>query len=116
TTDSGWAAWDLEVYSDPWTNVHVCTTQEEHGSGKRLIRVRFSTRLHGHARVLAVASILALLSIAAREASIATLLAVLFGAGITAMKWRGCCSAARVVDLIDATARELRLMRCDSSG
>src|SRR5205823_2039150 len=39
--DSGWSDWDLEVYCDRWTIIRVYSAQEEHGSGKRLIRVRF---------------------------------------------------------------------------
>ena len=38
--DSGWSDWDLEVSGDRWTLLRVRTAQEEHGGGRRLIRVR----------------------------------------------------------------------------
>jgi hypothetical protein len=44
TIDSGWSDWDLEVHCHPWTVVRVSTAQEEHGGGKRLIRVRYRLR------------------------------------------------------------------------
>src|SRR5262249_57891112 len=39
--DSGWADWDLAVYCYPHTLVQVCTAEEEHDGGARLIRVRY---------------------------------------------------------------------------
>src|SRR5262249_13332145 len=52
TLDTGWRDWDLEIYCHPWTVVQVCTAQEEHGSGKRLIRARFGLRTSGYTRLL----------------------------------------------------------------
>src|SRR5262249_53764790 len=42
--DHGWADWDLVVYCHPWAEVRVATVQEDHGSGRRLIRARFAVR------------------------------------------------------------------------
>ena len=53
--DSGWSDGDLEVHCHPWTTVQVCTAQEDHGSGKRLIRVRYRLRLSAFTKVLAAA-------------------------------------------------------------
>jgi hypothetical protein len=39
--DPGWSDRDLVIYCHPWTEVRVCSVQEDHGSGRRLIRVRF---------------------------------------------------------------------------
>src|SRR5262249_61278331 len=59
TIDSGWSDWDVEIYCHPWTVVQACTAQEDHGSGKRLIRVRFRLRPSGYLKVLAGAAVLA---------------------------------------------------------
>jgi GT2 family glycosyltransferase len=40
---AGWEPWDLRVYCHPLAEVRVATVQEDHGSGKRLIRARFTT-------------------------------------------------------------------------
>jgi GT2 family glycosyltransferase len=39
--DPGWSDRDLVIYCHPWTEVRVCTVQEDHGAGRRLIRARF---------------------------------------------------------------------------
>jgi hypothetical protein len=59
--DAGWSDWDLEVYCHPhpWTVVRVCTAQEEHGNGRRLIRVRFTLRMTTYGRVLFWAGLVA---------------------------------------------------------
>ena len=44
TVDSGWSDWDVEVHYHPWTMLQVCSAQEDHADGKRLIRVRYRLR------------------------------------------------------------------------
>ena len=44
TLDTGWSEWDAELYGHPWSCVRVTTVQEEHGSGRRLIRLRYHLR------------------------------------------------------------------------
>ena len=61
----GWSDWDLEVYCHPWTVVQVCTAQEDHGGGKRLIRVRYRLRPSGYMKALGAAVLLA--AVAARR-------------------------------------------------
>src|SRR5262249_38404482 len=56
--DSGWSDWDGEIYCHAWTVVQACTAQEDHGSGKRLIRVRFRLRPSGYLKVLGGAAAL----------------------------------------------------------
>ncbi len=41
TLDTGWSEWDAEVFGHPWTCLRLTTVQEEHGSGRRLIRLRY---------------------------------------------------------------------------
>ena len=45
------ADWDLEIHCDRWTVVRVCTVQEEHGGGKRCVRVRYRLRASGLLRL-----------------------------------------------------------------
>src|SRR5207249_1008736 len=42
--DSGWSEWDLEIGCHSCAILRVCTAQEDHGGGKRLIRVRYRLR------------------------------------------------------------------------
>lgn len=42
--DAGWSDWDMEIHRHPWTSVRIRTVQEDHGSGRRLFRVRSTLR------------------------------------------------------------------------
>ena len=39
--DTGWFEWDIAVYCDWGLILKIVTAQEEHGQGKRLIRIRY---------------------------------------------------------------------------
>ena len=52
TIDTGWERWDLDVLCHPWAVARITTVQEEHGGGKRLVRVRYAARPSGYLRVL----------------------------------------------------------------
>ena len=41
TPDSGWSDYDGDVFGHPWSRLRCTTSQEDHGSGRRLIRVRY---------------------------------------------------------------------------
>src|SRR5262249_14764723 len=53
--DTGWFEGDLAVYCDSGLIPKVVTAQEEHGQGRRLIRVRY--RLAPTARLCAIAAV-----------------------------------------------------------
>ena len=43
--DQGWSEWDLEICQGPWAKAQVKTAVENHGGGKRLLRVRCALRM-----------------------------------------------------------------------
>ncbi len=43
--DQGWSQWDLEICQGPWAKAQVKTAVENHGGGKRLLRVRCALRM-----------------------------------------------------------------------
>jgi GT2 family glycosyltransferase len=110
--DSGWSSWDVEVHGHPWTVLQVCTAQEEHGGGKRLIRVRYRLRLTGFARAAGLlggaASVVAVGFGPWLTLGGASLLAAL----LLAVWWRGAVLAARVMEGLDRLAGSLGLIRC----
>src|SRR5205085_10542738 len=67
TLDTGWDDWDVEIYCHPWTVVQVCTAQEDHGSGKHLIHVRYRLRPSGTMNAMAMAGGLGLLTAASLQ-------------------------------------------------
>jgi len=106
--DAGWSDWDVEVYCHPhpWTVVRVCTAQEEHGNGRRLIRVRFTLRMTTYGRVLIWAGLLAAASAWCFGAPAFIASAASFAAGL--FMWRrGTFQAAHVAGVFDAAAEQL---------
>jgi GT2 family glycosyltransferase len=111
--DGGWSDWDLQVYCHPWTFIEVCTAQEDHAEGKRLIRVRYRLRPSGYIKFLGLTA-LALAAIAAALASWMTGAAAAGVAGLAVgLWWRGRHRAGRAAAVIHAAALRLGLARCD---
>jgi hypothetical protein len=113
--DTGWSNWDLQVFCHAWTVVEVRTAQEDHGSGKRLIRVRYRLRPSGYTQVL--------IALALISATGAVLLSTWFGAATALVLlawcagtwWDGVRRAAQVVGMLDALAGGLGLVPCKPS-
>jgi GT2 family glycosyltransferase len=116
--DTGWSDCDLEVFRDPWTLVRIKTAQEDHGAGRRLVRVRHHVRWSKLAKAgillgSATALLLALSGTAAVAAWTATLLVLLAVAW-----WRGTRLLAHMAALFDNLAQDMGLVRiafCDRS-
>jgi glycosyltransferase involved in cell wall biosynthesis len=43
--DQGWSHWDLEICQGPWAKAQIRAATENHGSAKRLLRVRCALRM-----------------------------------------------------------------------
>jgi O-antigen biosynthesis protein len=110
--DSGWEAWDLEVWCHPWSVLQICTAQETHEQGKRQIRVRYRLRASGYTKSVAAAALGCLAAaIVAQDWTGVTAAALLacFCAGVW---WRGCYRAGQTVAIFDAMAASLNLCPC----
>jgi GT2 family glycosyltransferase len=112
TVDSGWSAWDLEVYCHPWTVLQISTAEEDHGSARRLIRIRYRLRTSGYTRALAGLGMLATVLGAGlvfwpAAAAGGGLLGLCFG-----LWWRGTRRAAHAIAALDWLAAELGMVRC----
>ena len=55
----GWFDWDIVVYCDSGLILKVVTVQEEHGQGKRLIRIRFQLCPTARLKVIGEVSMIA---------------------------------------------------------
>jgi hypothetical protein len=115
--DSGWSDWDLQIHCHPWTVVQLSTVQEEYGSGKRLIRIRYRLRTDGYTKVLAGLSFLAGtlgLGLLTRSPAVATISCFtacgVLGAIWAWLWWRGTYRAALAVGMVDALAKDLNLI------
>src|SRR5262249_19080340 len=99
--DSGWSDWDLEVYCSPWVIVRVCTAEEDRGSGKRFIRIRYGMRPSQRTKAVAMVALLAAvtaLTFTAWAPAVGAALLLAIGAWL----WRGGTRrAAQVVGIFD---------------
>jgi GT2 family glycosyltransferase len=113
--DSGWSDWDLEIHGHRWTSLRVLTAQEEHGGGRRLIRVRYSLRASAYLRAILAASAASALAVAASPVAALTASAA-FGAlgfGLWCHGTRRASAAARVFDTL---AGRLEMIRCTDTA
>jgi GT2 family glycosyltransferase len=113
--DTGWLEWDMAVYCDSGLVLKVVTAQEEHGQGKRLIRIRYHLGPTARIKVLAAVSAVALAAVSVPYPRIA-LAAVALMLALIARAWaRGLASAIRVVALFRGLANQLNLIACPES-
>ncbi len=113
--DSGWASWDVRVYCHPGAAVDLCTAEEDHGGGKRLIRVRYRLRAGGYLKALTwTAAVVApcAVGLQAWGAAASAAAALAFAA---ALWWRAGRRASQVVAVVEAAALALGLIRCNPS-
>ncbi len=110
--DTGWCDWDLAVYCDSGLIVKVVTAQEEHGQGKRLIRIRYRLGPTAGMNVLAAVTLTALAVVAAPYPRVAIVAAALL-LGFGTRTWlRGLTAESRVIDLFRTQAQRMNLIAC----
>lgn len=110
--DTGWFEWDMAVYCVSGLMLKVVTAQEEHGLGRRLIRIRYQLGPTARLKVIGAVSLLALGAVASpypRVAASAGALAL--GLGIRAWA-RGLAAATRVIALFRDQAHRMNMIEC----
>jgi hypothetical protein len=114
--DTGWFEWDMAVYCDSGLILKVVTVQEEHGQGKRLIRIRYQLGPTARLRVIGAVSIVALAVVALTYPRVAMgAAALVLGLGVRA--WvRGLAAATRVIALFRAQAHQMHLIDCSEEA
>jgi hypothetical protein len=119
--DSGWEPWDLELHAHPWSRVEVRSVQEEHGGGKRLIRVAVRLRASHTALTIGAGGLVATVALLAQQIVLATeSMTALFADGgalalLTAgvLIWmKGRRLAAGALAAFDRAANELGMVSC----
>jgi hypothetical protein len=114
--DSGWSHWDLDIYRDTWTCLKVQTVQEDHGSGKRLLRLRYRLRPGLGVKVLGAAGLVFMgvgFHFHALSAGVAAGMLILSGIGI----WmRGLRLGSQALAAVNTVAREMNMIRCSPAS
>jgi hypothetical protein len=110
--DTGWCEWDMAVYCNSGLILKVVTAQEDHGRGRRLIRIRYQLGPTARLRVIGAVSLVALEVVAQPYPRLAMgAAALVLGLGVRA--WvRGLAAATRVMALFRAQAHQMDLIDC----
>ena len=110
--DAGWTDVDLEVFHDPWKVVKVATMQEDHGEGKRLIRLRYRQRLGGLTKAIALLGLVA--AIVSLNSSVTVSVACAAGTAIwlAAVRHGGSRLLRKIASIVDELALEMGLTGC----
>jgi hypothetical protein len=110
--DTGWCDWDMAVCCDSGLILKIVTAQEDHGRGRRLMRIRYQLGPTARLRVIGAVSLVALAVVAEPYPRVAMgAAALLLGLGVRV--WgRGRAAATRVIALFRAQAHQMNLIDC----
>jgi GT2 family glycosyltransferase len=114
--DTGWSDWDLEVACGRWTFLRIRSAQEDHGGGKRLIRLEFRMRARGVLVIATIAATALTVVAASLHAVAGAALASVMPCLVGLAWWSGRRVAGRVVHAIDSEARQMKLIPCTAGG
>ena len=104
TVHEGWTDADLDIYPHGWVALHLCTVQEDHSGGRRLLRLRISMRPN-HQMVWAGAA-----------AAVLALLATLTPAWVAAVGALGLVLLAALAWRVGVQRRELLVAHADQAA
>ena len=107
TMDAGWQDWDLDIAGGPAGGARLVIASENHGSDKRLLRVRSALHLSGCARIaIGGFAVLTVASLIAGWSAAAAIFAVLTAAGAAAAAWQLGRFARRLHAIIERASRD----------
>jgi hypothetical protein len=110
----GWSPWDLDVAGGPAGAARLTLADENHGAGKRLLRVRAVLRPSRLARgLVGGAAAAAVLAAIIGLPAIAVALAVVAAVSAVAVGWQAVVFAGRLHQIIEAAAHETGLVPVD---
>lgn len=112
--DTGWTDADLEVFHDPWKTVRMCTMQEDHGSGRRLIRIRYQQRLGGLAKAVALLGVVASLVGVSVNWTAGVACAGATAVCLAAVWYSGRRLLRKLANVVDELAVGMGLARCEA--
>jgi hypothetical protein len=107
--DSGWFDWDIGVYCQAGIVLKVVTVQEDHGGGRRLVRVRYRLSITPGLVGSTIAGLLILIAVGLPWAVIPALGMIGLGGRLW---WKASQTASRVVRLFDLLAAEMGMVPC----
>jgi hypothetical protein len=112
--DTGWSKWDLKIARGLWSRALLTVCSENHGGGKRLLKVRCALRSSSLARVLlrSYAALAAGSLILGAPVAASICLAIGF-ANLGIIGWRLVTFGRIMQRIIEAVASQARLLPAD---
>ncbi len=107
--DSGWSDWDISVYCQTGIVFKIATVEEDHGGGRRLVRIRYRLSIVPWLVGTSLASVACATAVALPLGLILTLGTLALGGHHW---WRASRTAVRVVGLFDVLAAEMSMVPC----
>jgi glycosyltransferase involved in cell wall biosynthesis len=115
--DTGWSKWDLKIARGLWSRALVTICSENHGGGKRLLRVRCAMRSSSLARVLLRSyAALGAGSLILGEPAAALVFFAVGMANFGVIGWRLLTFGRIMHRIIEAVASQARLMPAEPVG
>jgi glycosyltransferase involved in cell wall biosynthesis len=112
--DTGWSKWDLKIARGLWSRALVTVCSENHGGGKRLLRVRCAMRSSSLARVLLRTYAALAAGSLILGAPVAALVFLAIGiANFGVIGWRLVTFGRIMQRIIEAVASQVRLIPAD---
>ena len=116
TLDTGWSDWDAEVFGHPWTCLRLTTVQEDHGSGRRLIRLKFRFAPTWLTWTALAAAGLSIALAACWQPAVAVVIGLIAALAFAGAHRRGVRLAGKILEAIDRSAGEMGLTPCGAGA
>jgi hypothetical protein len=111
-----WSDADMVIYCHPWTALRISTAQEEHGSGRRLLRICYRLRPTRFGVLALIVALTTWAAAACLHLPLGTAGLALTAALSATIVWRGRRLARDVVCIFDELALELGMLPCSDPG
>ena len=115
--DQGWSDWDFEIYRGIWSRAQVKVCTENHGGGKRLLRVKCALRMSQLATMALIGySLLAVVAMVLGMPKVATATVVVYAINVAVILYQN-FRLGRILDqVLEIVAKKLYLVPTHAVG
>lgn len=109
--DQGWSDWDFEIYRGIWSRAQVKVCTENHGGGKRLLRVKCALRMSQLATMALIGySLLAVVAMVLGMPKVATATVVVYAINVAVILYQNFRLGRILYQVLEIVAKKLYLV------
>lgn len=109
--DQGWSDWDFEIYRGIWSRAQVKVCTENHGGGKRLLRVQCALRMSQLATMALIGySLLAVVAMVLGMPKVATATVVVYAINVAVILYQNFRLGRILYQVLEIVAKKLYLV------